>query len=424
MNNDFITKENHDRVQSIINTKGKNAKISLLKQYKVFPEFVEMMQYCYDPFTPYKIKKIGAKHMSMADSNPTESIKEFLDMMAKKDSANDQNIATAAFILHELNDVDLALLFKRVLNKDLKLGCNVRSLNEAGYDIPTFDIQLAHAQSHLTKFYAENKDGFIIQTKYDGNRAVCKINDKGVAKFFSRNGHTIESCDFLLSEIMNMGFPPNTTLDGEILHHTLNLQALQSIVSKKDSSHGKGHELTYQVFDRLEWDGEDLMNDRLESRMNVLHSDMHTIGQSKYVVPAPYSFWLPHHGEAEACVQSAFQVALDEGHEGLILKSPSSVYEGKRSRNWVKIKERDNLDVEILEIVEGEGRFEGMLGAVVCELNGHKFNVGTGWKESERIVYWKNPNEILGKTLEMSYWKLSPDGVPLHPAKVQVRTDK
>ena len=251
--NDFITKENHNRIQTIISTKGKNAKISLLIKYKDFPEFVEMVQYCYDPFRPYKIKKIGAKHMGLANRNPAKSIKSFLDMMATKDSANDNDIATAAYILQNLNDVDLALLFKRVLNKDLKLGCNIRSLNEAGYNIPTFDIQLAHAQSHLTKFYAENKSRFIVQTKYDGNRAICIINSVGKAKFFSRNGHIIESCDFLLSQIENMNFPPNTTLDGEILHHTYNLQALQSIVSKKDSTHRKGKELTYQVFDILKF---------------------------------------------------------------------------------------------------------------------------------------------------------------------------
>lgn len=417
----FITKENVQKVKNITKTKGKNAKIELLKEYIVDKSFVELIQMTYDPYKPYKIKKISSKHYGIKLDSIPNSIKEFLLYMSNKPSANDQDIATAGYIIMFLDDMDLALLFKRVLTKDFKMGCNVRSLNEAGYNIPTFDLQLAQPQSHLDKFYKENENGFIVQTKFDGNRAICKIDKDGVPKFYSRGGHTIESCDFLLYQISSMKLPPNSILDGEILHKSLNLQQLQSIVSKKDSTHNRGQELTYQVFDCLRWNNVNYMDIKLSDRMLLIKNEL---CDNNYIVAAPYDMWEPSMGDHVGYVQAAFQKVLDEGHEGLILKSPTSVYEGKRSRNWVKIKERDNLDLEVLQLIEGEGRFENMMGAVVCHINGHNFHVGTGWKESERKYFWKHPNNLLGKIIEIGYWKFSPDGVPLHPAKVRIREDK
>lgn len=417
---DFITQENLDRVEKIASTSGKNDKISLAKSYRSDEEFVELVRAAYDPFKQYNIKKI--KPLAIPVDVP-DGVKKFLDEMARKDGAKNEDIARAGKIVQYLGNPELALLFVKVLKKDLKVGMNVRSWNEAGYDIPVFQLQLAHAQSHLEKFLKENPDEFILQTKFDGNRAVVfsKDGDDNM-KMLSRNGHQINSCDFLLNQMLTCGIPSDTILDGEVLHESLNLQQCQSIVSLKDSSHDKGHTLTYQIFDIWKYRGQDVKHLSLKERMELIQ-ELHT---NEFIVAAPYDTWTPEKGDAKAYIEGVFQNVLAEGHEGLILKSPSSIYEGKRSRNWVKIKERDNLDLEVLEILEGEpgDRFEGMMGAVVCELNGKRFHVGTGWKESEREKYWNEPNLLLGKTIEIGYWKLSPDGVPLHPAKEKIREDK
>lgn len=414
---DFITQSNLEKVESISNTKGRNAKIDLVKSYLHDSSFVELIRYTYNPFEQFNIKKI--KPLAIPVETP-ESIKGFLDFMATKNGANNEDIARAGKITQELGSLELALLFLKVLKKDLKLGMNIRSLNEAGYDIPVFLIQLAHSQSHLAKFLAENPDEFIIQRKYDGNRSPCFLTEDS-AEFKSRSGHTIHSCDFHLAHLRNMKLG-DTTLDGELLHESLNLQKAQSIISKKDSSHGLGHTLTYQVFDIWKWKGVDVKHLPLKERMELIQQ----LPANKYIVASPYEYWTPELGNAQAYIEKKYQEAIKEGHEGLILKAPNSIYEGKRSRHWVKVKERDTIDLEVLAINEGEkdSRFVGMLGSVTCELDGKQFNIGSGWLDSERKHYYENQNELIGKTIEIKYWKLSPDGVPLHPSKITIREDK
>jgi DNA ligase 1 len=410
----YINRKNLERIELLSKTTGKNSKIELARTHLDDPDFVQLVRDTYNPFRQYKIKKI--KSLAMAVKAP-ESIIAFLDEMVEKDAASNQDIARAGIIVQSLGDPELAVLFSKVLKKDLKVGMNVNSWNLAGYGIPDFKIQLAHSQSHIEKFLEENTNEFILQTKFDGNRAIFMDGNK----LISRNGHEIKSCDFHIQHLIEM-MPPNTILDGEILHDSLNLQQCQSIVSKKDSSHGREKELTYQIFDIWMLDGTDVKSMPLGERMKLIQS----LPTNSHIVAAPYDIWTPSIGNAKTYIELRFQDALGAGHEGLILKSPSSIYEGKRSRNWVKIKERDNLDLEVLELVEGEAgdKFEGMMGAVTCELNGKRFNVGTGWKENERKQYWEDPNSLIGRTIEISYWKLSPDGIPLHPAIVRIREDK
>lgn len=409
----FITQENLELVESIANTKGRNEKTDLAKKYLSNPEFVELVRATYNPFKQYKIKKI--KPLALPVKDP-ESVKYFLEHMSCKDAASNEDIAQAAKITQALGSIDLALLFLNVLKKDLKMGINIKSLNEAGYDIPVFLIQLAQPQSHLDKFLEENPDEFGIQTKYDGNRSVLYVDD---LEFISRGGHKIESCDFLLQQVdVDLG---DTILDGEILHESLNLQKAQSIISRKDSNHGRGHELTYQVFDVWKWKGQDVKHLPLIERMNLIKG----LPENDYIVCAPFMVWNRSMGDPRAYITKLYQEAIEAGHEGLILKNLSSPYEGKRSRNWVKMKEHETIDAEIIAVNPGEvGKgFENTMGSATGLLNGKEFNIG-GWSAKERDFYFNNPNELISKTVECEIWKLSPDGIPLHARRKRIREDK
>ena len=57
--------------------------------------------------------------------------------------------------------------------------------------------------------------------------------------------------------------------------------------------------------------------------------------------------------------------ALDAGHEGVMLKNPSSVYgPGKRGKNWLKIKPvMETLDLVVIGAKWGEGRRASLLGS-------------------------------------------------------------
>ncbi|HEV8248008.1 MAG TPA: ATP-dependent DNA ligase [Polyangiaceae bacterium] len=54
--------------------------------------------------------------------------------------------------------------------------------------------------------------------------------------------------------------------------------------------------------------------------------------------------------------------ALDAGHEGVVIKSPNSVYDaGRRGASWLKLKPAHTLDLVVLAVEWGNGRRQGML---------------------------------------------------------------
>ncbi|MBP7070974.1 MAG: ATP-dependent DNA ligase [Methanothrix sp.] len=81
-------------------------------------------------------------------------------------------------------------------------------------------------------------------------------------------------------------------------------------------------------------------------------------------------------------VAAAYERALVAGHEGLIIKNPSSAYApGKRGKNWLKIKPvMETLDLVVIGAKWGEGRRASFLGsyrlACVDQASGRLLDVG------------------------------------------------
>ena len=80
--------------------------------------------------------------------------------------------------------------------------------------------------------------------------------------------------------------------------------------------------------------------------------------------------------------EKIYRQALDAGHEGLILKNPTSVYApGKRGKNWLKIKPvMETLDLVVIGAKWGEGRRASFLGSYrlgcLDQLTGKLLDIG------------------------------------------------
>ena len=71
--------------------------------------------------------------------------------------------------------------------------------------------------------------------------------------------------------------------------------------------------------------------------------------------------------------EEIYRQALAAGHEGLILKNPTSVYApGKRGKNWLKIKPvMETLDLVVIGAKWGEGRRASFFGLLPAGMPGH-----------------------------------------------------
>ena len=111
--------------------------------------------------------------------------------------------------------------------------------------------------------------------------------------------------------------------------------------------------LELHLFDNLVLGDNELMDRSSMERREILEQD------------APQEMLAPRQiSRDEAEIESLFDKALAEGHEGLIAKALDSKYEvGKRGKRWFKLKRAETLDLAIVAADWGYGRRTGWLSS-------------------------------------------------------------
>jgi DNA ligase-1 len=173
------------------------------------------------------------------------------------------------------------------------------------------------------------------------------------------------------------------------------------------------------IFDCLEFNGVNIENKLLSERIEFITK---SINSSNNIVYVPFQ-------KIETdinIINKYLDTFIDSGYEGLILKADSP-YIRKKTIEWCKVKKKDNMDIRVIDIEEGTGKYKNMVGALICELdNGKKVNVGSGLDDEFRKFYWKkkNRNDIIDKYIEIEFQELTNDGKPRFPVFVRIRDDK
>jgi DNA ligase-1 len=108
-------------------------------------------------------------------------------------------------------------------------------------------------------------------------------------------------------------------------------------------------------------------------------------------------------------IDKLLESAVSRGDEGLVLR---------QGNKWLKVKKVETYDIAVTGIVEGKGKYVGMLGAIETE----KGNVGTGLTDDQRVTMFTN--DLIGTTIEVECMELTKDGMFRHPRFVRMRFDK
>ena len=120
-----------------------------------------------------------------------------------------------------------------------------------------------------------------------------------------------------------------------------------------------------------------------------------------------------------------YQNCLKLGYEGIMIKDPKGLYEGKRTRAWLKYKPIKEMDCRITKVIEGEGKYKGMLGAFeVQQDNKNKAQVGSGFSDKHRKEFWSGRKRLIGKICEVKYQEKTNDGIMRFPVFLRLRPDK
>ncbi len=226
---------------------------------------------------------------------------------------------------------------------------------------------------------------YSFEIKWDGIRTLIYVkNDK--VQIFSRSGRDITS-QFPELQIAPDAFEIESGIfDGEIISmdeqgrpifsdvisrlHTGGERSIQAAVSKNP--------VYCYLFDCLYLDGRNICSEPLKKRQAWLRVSLKKNNQYRL-------------SEGMSDGQALFDAAKKMNLEGIMAKDLTKPYEiGVRNRNWLKIKFRETISVQILGYTEGKGDRSNLFGALhiaTKEDDSWKYlgKVGTGFDEAKMI---------------------------------------
>ena len=207
-----------------------------------------------------------------------------------------------------------------------------------------------------------NDDGWSYEFKWDGLRAVLYV-EGGRVRILTRNDHDVSDSYPELREIGERLGSTQAVLDGEIValddEGRPSFEALQRRMHVADSSRARRLAdevpVTFLAFDVLYVDGHLLLSATYDERRKVLAA----LSLDGPEVALPPAFDSAHGADV-------LHAARERGLEGVVAKRRDSPYRpGRRSGEWVKVKNFMTQEVVIGGYTEGRGRRNEGIGALL-----------------------------------------------------------
>jgi len=250
--------------------------------------------------------------------------------------------------------------------------------------------------------------GWWLSEKLDGVRALWDGK-----LFWSReNGVTKKSNVFNAPKWL-LDRMPDFPLDGEL---TIGRGAFQETISivRTMIPDDRWNRIQYCVFDAPKIGG------TFESRMEFLHTRAKSFPEFVQVLPSYKCEGNEHTRKYLADIEAL-------GGEGVMARSPGSMYEIGRSQSLLKVKTFFDTEARVTGHFPGKGKYKGMAGGLECEIDqsialqaggktarlaaGTRFEIGTGLTDNNR----RFPPDV-GAIVTFRFQETTKDGIPRFPA--------
>jgi bifunctional non-homologous end joining protein LigD len=287
--------------------------------------------------------------------------------------------------------------------------------------------------AHLHGEPFDNPD-WVYEIKWDGYRAVAEINKKG-NRLYSRNGLSFANLYPKIFEALKK-IKDDVILDGEIVvMNENNKPDFQKLQQYDDNRHLP---ILYYVFDCLQYKGKDITGLPLVERKKIAE---------KVIPPNSIIRYSEHVNESGI---EFFNKTVEMDLEGMIAKRADSIYlKGKRSQDWLKIKNHNTQEAIIAGYTEPRGsrKYFGalILGIYVDGKLKYIGHTGTGFNEEalkemfaklqplvtnvspfdKKIIVnspvtWVKPELVCA----IKFSELTEEGILRHPVFIGLRVDK
>ena len=374
---------------TVVMLKGSNDKLDYLREIENAGIFQHAMHLAYNPFITFGIKKIDEyeRDHDCIEFDYWEGFVSVLGKLSRRELTGQAGMNALTFILSQV-PVHIAAFLETIVAKDMRMGLQAKSINKAIPKlIPTFDVALAQKVENLDSL----KYPVMIQPKLDGIRCIAITDLDGKATLYSRRGKVFENfpkIEHSLSKYKDMVF------DGEIMDGEF--QNLMTQVHRKDDVDTSN--AVFNIFDfmtKREWDNQ-------ESEMS--YARRHEILSHNFKDPDHCCRLVEiHKAYSPEEVMRRHDKFLEQGYEGTMIKDPLATYKFKRSKALLKYKPVNTIDLQVVAMVEGTGKHQGSLGALVCRYFDDTVNVGSGFDDAERAAIWSRAEEFAGTIIEVQY---------------------
>lgn len=400
-------------VEELSNTTSNNAKKEILEKHgTACPELLKLMEYIYSDYKKYYVTSKNCK------KNSELCVKSaYTDMFQLLDNLDNRSITGHIALSHVNGFVsdhsEYADLIWRIIDRDMKCRVSTSLINKVFPNtIPVFKVALA--DSYKPGMVNFEEDMWLCSRKLDGVRCLAII-ENGDVTFYSRGGNEFLTLDNVKKDILKLNLN-NVVLDGELCIVDKNGdEDFQSVMKEINKKNHTIENPLFQVFDFLTLDEFNSQNGEIELGMRLtflraaLSSDSYK-GKTVEHLKVLEQLWVKD--------SNSFQVMFDEASknkwEGLMLRKNVG-YEGKRSKNLLKVKKFYDEEYTVIDCESGPVRYvkdgkeieEEMLSNIIIEHKGNRVGVGSGFSIDQRKDYYENPSKILNKVVTIQYFEES-----------------
>ena len=416
MNKSTDLKRIQDFVTRLKSTNSTNDKIDIIKEYGEDHVIKEVLKYTYSPFKQYHVtSKNCKKNSDLIKYGYTNLFDLLRDLNSRLLTGHEAISYVNGYVEANKKYEDLIYC---VVDKNLKTRTGADLINKAiPKCVPTFKVALANSYDKQKGKVNFDTQTWFASHKLDGVRCLAIVDENGTCNFFSRQGKTFDTLDTLKNEIEGLNLR-NIVFDGEVCvvdeNGAEDFQGIMKEIKRKDHTIENPK---YKIFDYLMLEEFDTQVSKrsLSDRLGKFNMVYNTFNEQLNCIDLLEQWKV----ESEEHFQELAELATKNNWEGLILRKDCE-YKGKRSNDLLKVKKffDEEYVVKSIEtsthriIVNGLEVEEEMLSNVVIEHKGCDVGVGSGFDQSERRKYFKNPELIIGKTITVQYFEetLNQDG--------------
>lgn len=386
-------------------TSSTNDKLFILELNKDNETLKKVLEYTYNPFKKYGVTDMDIIHsINSEEEVEGEDIWTILDKLAGNNINNNLRMELSAYIR---KFYDISFTLEGIVLKDLRLGINSKSINKIWKGlIPTSETEVSIKPMLASKFDFEKPPvgNFVVTEKLDGIRcvAICKTNE---IQLFTRQGKKIEGCIEVENDLMELvrHFKCEFVLDGELLaknctYENVYKETTKRVKNKNEVKTGI-YFMAFDLLDMLEFENQNCTTEYIK-RLDVLKHfrSRYKFDSVKFINPI-------YEGNDTKVLLSLLDKYKDLGAEGLMVNLAEGYYEFKRSKQILKVKVMQTVDLKVVGFEEGTKKNKGKLGALLVEYKDNIVGVGSGFTDLDREFIWNNQDLLLGRVVEISYFE-------------------